>query len=228
VPTDLPAESPDRPDTLARLPKGRHGLPREFVAQNQRGRLIAALVSLVGERGIDGVTIASLVDVASVSSSTFYKHFRSVDECYAAAFEQALVELGETVRAAFEAEAEWPLQVRAALAAWLGHLAGDPAVARLLTAEPFVAGPAIADLHRRAIEIASPYLARGREQRPSDAEPLPQSTERGLLGALNSAISRQVKADRSAHLRELLPDLVQFSLTPYLGSSEAHRIAGIP
>ena len=46
------------PPELARLPPGRHGLPREFVAHNQRERLIAGIAEAIAENGYAGTTIA--------------------------------------------------------------------------------------------------------------------------------------------------------------------------
>ena len=218
-------ENPDHPDELARLPHGRHGLPAEFVAHNQRERLIASFIALLDEHGYDKATITAITEGAGVSSRTFYDHFATVEACYAAAFDSVLRQLGAELDEAFESESEWPLQVCAALAAWLDYLAADPAVARLLTAEPFVAGPAIAERYREALERAVPYLRAGREQRGAEGDLLPPTTEKGLLGAVNGLIARQVKAGRAAELGGLLPDLVQFVLTPYVGAAEAHRVA---
>lgn len=223
----LPGESPDAPDELARLPHGRHGLPPEFVAHNQRERLITAFIALIDEVGYDSATITATTEGAGVSSRTFYKYFKTVEDCYAAAFDLGLRRLGRVLREAFESEDEWPLQVCAALAAWLRYLAADPALARLLSVEPFVAGPAIAERYKVAIEQATPYLSPGRGLRPADADDLPPATERGLLGAINGLIARQVKAGRAESLEELLPDVVQFALTPYLGAAEARRLAGL-
>jgi AcrR family transcriptional regulator len=220
-----PAENPDHPDELARLPAGRHGLPPEFVAHNQRERLIASFIALLDEVGYDRVTITAVTEGAGVSSRTFYEHFETVEDCYAAAFDSVLRRLGTVLEEAFDSEREWPLRVRAALAAWLDYLAADPALARLLTAEPFVAGPAIASRYKEALERAVPYLRAGREFRGEQGELLPATTEKGLLGAVNGLIARQVKAGRGEDLRDLLPDLLQFALTPYLGAAEAHRLA---
>lgn len=225
--SNLPGESPEQPDELARLPHGRHGLPPEFVAHNQRERLIASFIALVDEVGYDNATITATTEGAGVSSRTFYKYFETVEDCYAAAFELSLERFGGVLREAFKSESDWPLQVRAVLVAWLDYLAADPAVARLLTVDPFVAGPAIAERYKAAIEYATPYLEAGRELRPDGSEPLPPTTERGLIGAINSLIARQVKAGRAEQLRDLLPDVVQFALTPYLGAAEAHRVASI-
>lgn len=220
-----PGESPDRPDELAQLPHGRHGLPQEFVEHNQRARLTAAFTEIVGEVGYTEATISAITAGAGVSSRTFYDYFKTIEDCYIGAFEVALERLGPPLRAAFRSETEWPLQVRAGLEAVLSQLASDPATARLLTAEPFVAGSAIAERYKAALEEVVPFLQAGRQFRAEDAEPLPDTTEKGLLGATNSLIARKVSAGGAADLLDLLPDLTQFLLTPYLGAAEARSVA---
>lgn len=220
-----PGESPDLPDELAQLPHGRHGLPQEFVEHNQRERLIAAFTELVGEVGYSEATISATTAGAAVSSRTFYRYFETIEDCYLGAFEVALARLGPPLREAFESEQEWPRQVRAGLETALSLLASDPAGARLLTAEPFVAGSAAAERYKAALEAVAPYLRRGRELRPADAPKLPDTTEKGLLGAINSLIARKVNAGDAADLLDLLPDLTQFALTPYLGATAARDVA---
>jgi AcrR family transcriptional regulator len=221
----LPGESPEFPDELAQLPHGRHGLPEEFVQHNQRQRLIASFTSLVGEVGYNNVTIAATTAGAGVSSRTFYAYFETIEDCYLGALDEVLSRLAPHLLTAFESESDWPLAVRASLMALLDALAGDPATTRLLTADPFVAGSAVAERFRAAIEMAVPYLAKGREMCEKGAEPLPESTERSLLGAANNLIGRHALTGEADDLGDLLPDLVQFILTPYLGPAEARRIA---
>lgn len=220
-----PGGSPEYPDELAQLPHGRHGLPQEFVEHNQRERLIVSFTHLVGEVGYNEATIGATTSGAGVSSRTFYRYFETIEDCYLAAFDTAIGRLAEPLREALESETEWPLRIRASLAALLTQLAGDPATARLLTAEPFVAGSAIADRYHALIEQLAPYLHAGRACRDDKADPLPETTEKGLLGAINGLIARQVNAGGADRLSDLLPDLVQFALTPYLGPAEARRIA---
>jgi len=56
---------------MEKLPRGRHGLPREFVERNQRERLIAALAEALYERGYDKTTVSAIGKRASVSKSDF-------------------------------------------------------------------------------------------------------------------------------------------------------------
>lgn len=222
--SNTPTENPYPPDELAQLPHGRHGLPPEFVDHNQRERLIASFTALVGEVGYSGATITAVTEGAGVSSRTFYKFFETVEDCCTAAFEKGVADLRPLIAEAFLGQSEWPLQVRAALAVALREFDELPDLARLLTAEPFVAGADIAMRHKEVLEELVPFLREGRELR-EDAEPLPDTTERGLLGAVNSMIARHVVGAEDPDLEALLPDLAQFVLTPYLGPAEARRIA---
>jgi AcrR family transcriptional regulator len=220
----LPGGDPEQPDELAQLPHGRHGLPPEFVEHNQRERLIASLTALVGEVGYAEATISATTTGAGVSSRTFYKYFATIEECFLAAFEKGLTEIRPAVSKAFESESEWPLKVRAAIVAGLAKFSKHPEIARLLTTEPFVAGPQVAGRHKAVVEELVPYLRAGRDLE-SAPEPLPDTTEKGLLGAASALISRHVLAGEGDKLPELAPDLTQFLLTPYLGPVEAHRVA---
>lgn len=220
----IPAGNPHHPDELAQLPHGRHGLPPEFVERNQRERLIASFTHLVGEAGYGGATITGVTEGAGVSSRTFYKYFETIEDVCLAAFEKGVADLRPLLEAAYLEEDAWPLRIRSALSALLTDFAEYPELARLLTVEPFVAGPELAPRHKALIEEMVPFLREGRDLRDGE-DPLPDTTERGILGAVNSMIGRQVMAARGDRLQSLLPDLTQFALTPYLGAVEAQRIA---
>ena len=214
------------PPELARLPPGRHGLPREFVTHNQRERLIAGLAEAVAENGYSGTTIAHITRAAAVSRRTFYEHFSSKDECFVAAYETVMAELRERVTVAFEETEEWPLAIKAGIDAMLEFLAAEPNLARLCMVEALVAGPAVVERYDAAIQSFVPYFEKGREGRsPEVLSRLSSTTEEALVGGMVSLISRRIIAGKAEDLEELLPDLVEFTLTPYLGSSEASKIA---
>jgi AcrR family transcriptional regulator len=223
--SNLPGENPQHPDELAQLPHGRHGLPAEFVERNQRERLIASFTALVGEVGFSGATISATTEGAGVSSRTFYKYFETIEDCCIAAFEKALDDVRPLVIDAFLSQSEWPASIHAVLTAVLSEFAEFSDTARLLTAEPFVAGPRIATRHIEVIQEMVPFLRAGREYRDTGT-PLPETTEKGLLAAANSMIARHLLASGGEGLTKLTGDLTQFILTPYLGPLEAHRVAG--
>ena len=222
-----PTESfEEYPPELARLPPGRHGLPREFVTHNQRERLIAGLAEAIAENGYSGTTIAHITRAAAVSRRTFYEHFASKDECFVAAYDTVMKELRERVSTAFDAEEEWPQAIRAGIDAMLSFLAAEPNLARLCMVEALVAGPAVVERYDAAIQSFVPYFQEGRKGRPPEVlSRLSSTTEEALVGGMVSLISRRIIAGKAEELEELLPDLVEFTLTPYLGSAEAAKIA---
>lgn len=214
------------PPELSRLPPGRHGLPREFVVHNQRERLIAGVAEAIAENGYAGTTIAHITRHAAVSRRTFYEHFTSKDECFIAAYDTVMEQLREHVAKAFDEQDDWPHAVRAGIAAMLGFLAAEPNLARLSMVESLVAGPVVVERYDAAIKGLVPYFEAGRKGRPPEVlARLSPTTEEALVGGMVSLISRRILAGRTADLGELLPDLVEFTLTPYLGTAEAVAIA---
>ena len=224
--SDSATSAEDYPPELSRLPPGRHGLPREFVVHNQRERLVAGLAEAIAENGYSGTTIAHITRHAAVSRRTFYEHFASKDECFVAAYDTVMAELQERVTQGFEEADDWPHSVRAGIAAMLSFLAAEPHLARLCMVEALVAGPVVVERYDAAIKSFVPYFQSGREGRsPEVLARLSPTTEEALVGGMVSLISRRIIAGKTEDLDELLPDLVEFTLTPYLGSEEAAKIA---
>ena len=222
-PADAPAEYPPE---LSRLPPGRHGLPRDFVVHNQRERLIAGLAEAVAEKGYGGTTIADITRHAAVSRRTFYEHFDGKDECFVAAFDTVTEQLREQVAVAFKAEDDWADGIRAGIGAMLTFLASEPNLARLAMVEALVAGPVVVERYDSAIQSFVPYFQSGRDGRsPEVLARLNPTTEEALVGGMMSLISRRIIAGKTAELESLLPDLVEFTLTPYLGSEVAAEVA---
>jgi AcrR family transcriptional regulator len=226
-PADSSVESArEYPPELARLPPGRHGLPREFVVHNQRERLIAGLAEAIAENGYAGTTIGHITRHAAVSRRTFYEHFSSKDECFVAAYDTVMAELRERIGAAYDEVDDWPRAVRAGIAAMLAFLVSEPNLARLCMVEALVAGPIVVERYDAAIQSLVPYFKAGREGRsPEVLERLSPTTEEALVGGMVSLISRRIIAGKTAELETLLPDLVEFTLTPYIGSAEAAQVA---
>jgi AcrR family transcriptional regulator len=94
-----------------RLPRGRHGLEPEYVADYQRRRLAVTVAELAHERGMAGVTVSAIVDRARVSRKTFYDFFENCDACADHAAEVAadyLSAAGEDAEALLAAVAAEP------------------------------------------------------------------------------------------------------------------------
>jgi AcrR family transcriptional regulator len=213
-------------EELGPLPAGRHGYSREQVAHHQRERLIAALAEAVAEKGYPAVTLSDVVRHAKVSRRVFYANFESKEQCFLAAFEVVVDHLRELIAGATEGVDGWPQQAIAATRAVLAFLAAEPDLARLCLVESRAAGPVVTARLNEAVGELAPLLARGRAERPEGAR-LPASTEDSTIGALVSLAHRKVAAGEATQLEDLLSDCVELVLLPYLGSTEATRLASV-
>lgn len=216
----------DFPPELGPLPGGHHGLSREQILDSQRERLLAAIAHEVAVRGYRATTITGIVKTASVSTRDFYEHFESKEECFLAAFDAVRDHLEELVADRVATEPNWPDQVVAALRAALEFLAADPDLARLCLVEPVSATPRTAIRFRGAVLACVPALERGRAELPEGAS-MPPSTEDSLLGGIISLATRSVLVGEAEQLPTLLPDLAEFTLSPYLGAPRAASLAAV-
>lgn len=206
-----------------RLPRGRHGLSREYVAQNQRERLLAALAECLHERGYDGTTVSMIGQRAGVSKSDFYKQFESRDACFLAAYDDAVVRIHERALAACGEGGDWAARVLTALDALLHLLAAEPAQTQLVLVEGLRAGRGVYDLYQGALQSFVPLLRDGAPA-PAGGERPPEATDEAIVGGIASLLARRVLAGETERLPEFLPEIAEFALTPYLGAAEARRI----
>ena len=210
---------------MERLPRGRHGLSPEFVAQNQRQRLIAGLIEALYEVGYQKTTVSLIGRRAAVSKSDFYKHFQSKDDCFVVAYEAAIERIREEVVSACAGyeESEWSPRVRDGIAALLTFLANDPPLASISLVEGLRAGRGVYDRYQAAVESFVPYLRQGAPRAPG-GDLVPAATDEAVVGGIASLLGRRVLAGEAERIDELLPDVLEFALTPYLGVAEARRI----
>jgi len=207
----------------ARLPPGRHGLPRTYVAENQRERLLNGVVEAVGEHGYDATTIARITAAAGISRRTFYEHFEGKEDCFLAAYAMVDAHVRASVLSAPGASEPWPQRVGARLAALLDVLARDATVARFYLVEPLAAGGEVAARYRDAMQLLAETLRPEPEPAGHDVE----ARDQALIGGVATLIVRRLNAGAAERLPELLPDLVELVLAPYLGRQEARRQASV-
>ena len=214
----------ERSAELGPLPGGHHGLSRAQIADSQRERLLAAIAHEVATRGYRATTITEVVKYASVSTRDFYGHFEGKEECFLAAFEAVRDYLAELISDAATSQPDWPHQVIAALRVALDFFSSNPDLARLSLLESVSATPAIAIRFREAVLACVPPLARGRAEL-ADPDSLLPETESSIIGGTISLATRSIIAAETERLPDLLPDLAEFTLSPYLGAERAAALA---
>lgn len=213
------------PGKDSRVPPGPRPVSREASVDDQRSRILRATAELIAKRGYQGTTTELIVRRAKVGYATFYKQFGDKEGAMAALFDVAAETAGASVRTAFaETEGAWAEKVAAGLAALFELFASHPTVARVCLVEALTAGPVLVARYEQVLTSFEPMLQPGRELNPRGDE-LPQSLEKTLAGGVLWLAYQRLVVGEAEKLLELLPEAVEFVLSPYVGEAEAVRAA---
>jgi AcrR family transcriptional regulator len=160
---------------------------REQVSDIQRARMLAAMIDVVGEYGVRNVTVAHVVARSGVSRRTFYEVFEDREDCFLAAFDDAIAKIAAFVVPAYEHETGWREQIRAALTGLLEFLDCEPSLGRLVVVEALGAGPRALARRARVLSAIVEVLDRGRADSKLGGD-APSLTAEGVVGAVLSVL----------------------------------------
>jgi len=187
-------------------------------------RIIQGLAVEASEKGYRAVTIADVVKRAKIARNTFYENFSSKEDCFLAAQQYAMsTALERVVTAAGEIDS-WPQQVKSGLTAFLAYVAQEPALARTCMVESLAAGPTSTQYYEESLQAFVSLFRLGRDVSPSGKE-LPETLEEALIGGIFWILYHRILLAEAERIEELLPELVEFALTPYLGAEAARTLA---
>jgi AcrR family transcriptional regulator len=203
---------------------GAQRLPAEFIARRQRERIIDALAQETAEKGFRAVTVAAVVKRAGIARKTFYENFASKEASFLAAQEMAMSTALERVVEAAGTHEHWPRRVQAGLGALLDYVAAEPALARTCMVEALCAGPAAVRYHEESQQAFVSLLRLGRDVSPTGGK-LPEALEEAIVGGVFWIVYQRLASAQEIAVAALLPELVEFALTPYLGADAARATA---
>jgi AcrR family transcriptional regulator len=209
--------SPRAKPELTRLPSGRHRLTRDDVVASQRGRLIEAMVEAVAEKGYGPVTVADVVEGASVSRRTFYEQFAGKEECFLAAYDAGVqYALGRLAEAAEGIETDdWRARTESDIAAYLRVLSDEPAFAWALHVEVLGVGPAALERRAQIFAMFADRTRRAHELARAADDRLPELPDEAFLlhtGGMDELIRECLRTRGAA----ALPDLIAPAITATL------------
>jgi len=220
VPGSRSATAPDR-----RLPRGRHDLPREFIARTQYDRLIDAMARTVAAKGF-AVPLTEVCAAAGVSTRDFYVHFEDKEACFMATFERGAALLQSSVNAAYNQPGDWPTRIRRGLEILLHLLAAEPAFAHLAIVEMLAAGPRARERNREIVQNFQRFFA-DVPSRPGQP-PVPAVVSEAVVAGVFGLLFNYVSGKRTTELPDLLPEITYFVLAPFIGAHDARAAAGLP
>jgi AcrR family transcriptional regulator len=218
------ADSRSLSERLAKLPPGRHQIPHDFVVKNQRERMLMATTELVAERGYRKTTIELIAKTARVALSTFYEHFEDKEACFLAAFDESVDAARQVFAELIDPDRPWPQQVATGLEVFLEMVVAEQARAKLCLVEAQAASSASLARYQAMLESVAPLLREGRALNPRAAR-LPDGLEVAIAGGLAWLVHQRLVSGRVDGLEALLPEMLQVTLTPFVGEIEAGEAA---
>ena len=204
----------------ATVAPGRHGLPREFVVENQRRRIAAGMIAVVVERATRGPRhpgrrgrgrlAPHLLQLLRRQGRGLLRRLRQVTDF-----------LAEAMREAGLRRVGLASSVRAELDALLGCFEANPDLARFCLEVPPAAGG------RSPPPTA--IFSSGCSNPPRRAAETRQAAAPGfrvrLVGGLAALIVAAVEESEAEGFPALLPEVTELVLTPYLGREAAVKAA---
>jgi AcrR family transcriptional regulator len=215
-----------RPD---QLPPGRHGIPREAVVQNQRERILRAVVDVASVAGYGTMVVEDIISTAGVSRRTFYDYFPNKEAAFLDAYDQAVDQLRNNVSEAYAIEGNIFERTTSAVAALINTLADDPAMAEMGVVEVLAAGAEAIERRGRAMQRLSTLITEGVASAGATDESMPSLTAETIAGGIHEVIYSRVLRGELEELRQMVPDLVYSIFLPYMGTegAEASRLAAV-
>jgi AcrR family transcriptional regulator len=226
---------PSQPRARLGVARADERLARSRVSEIQRARMLHAMAEVAAERGAANATVAHVVARSGVSRRTFYDLFEDREDCFMAAFEEALGRVSERVVAAYQRpggdgdglRARWQARIRAALMVILEFVDEEPDLGRLLVVESLVGGPVAMARRAQVTRVLVAALEEGRAESKRGQEPSALSAE-GLVGAVLSVLHARLVQRDPGSLRELVSPLMSMIVLPYLGQAAARKEAERP
>jgi AcrR family transcriptional regulator/DNA-binding MarR family transcriptional regulator len=185
--------------------------------------MLAAAVDAVEEVGYARMTVAEVISRARVSRKTFYDVFADREDCFLAAFEQAIAQSRLIAREAYEREGgQWREGIRAALGRLLVFMDEEPGLAKLCVVEALAAGEKVLERRAAVLDEVSALIDQGRFLTTAIRQPPPVTAE-GIVGGVFAVLHTRLLDESDEPLTNLLAPLMSTIVLPYLGARAASR-----
>jgi AcrR family transcriptional regulator len=185
-------------------------MSRDEARQNQKERLFAAMVAVTAEKGYQATSITDLVEIAGVSSRSFYQHFTDKEECFLAAMEVILANMHRLVLGELEGDGSIDERAERAALALIQNLIVEPETTRLWLVEAFCAGDRAQQRLTLALDILAAqmqkiFVAVGKED-------MPEELVRAILGGLAGVVYNRLAAGKAEDIPALVENLRDWAL----------------
>ena len=204
--------APSAEKAVLRKLKPGPGLTRRAVATDQKLRLRVALAALAAELGFAAVTVRALIGRAGISTSTFYNHYDSVEDCFASIVVMTIGILIGDIEEAARHGVDLLDGMHSGLRHLMGHLSREPDLAQAVFVESFAAGPRVRDEMATAIGRLEALVAETFTLAPRPAAGTTHLAA-GVVAGMVGTIRRTALTGRADELPGLTDELLDWMLS---------------
>lgn len=197
---------------------------RALPAVSERERALLATAELWSEVGYDGLSTEAICSRAGIDEAAFEAMFADVEAAAEATHEVPLAAVVRIVASSFSPDRSEAESSAAAIVGILELMAANPAY----TFVTYIGGRQMSSPHVHSVfEAGHQFLVAMLERLWEDSrlEGQPARSALGALGAAEAVVRREIAAGRYRRLPSFAPDFVYIAMVPFLGQSQALRLA---
>ena len=191
------------------------------MSEFQRSRLLRAAAAVLSEHGYCGMTATAVIARTRVSRKTFYDLFEDAQDCYLAAFEEAVTRLAAVAGPAYAREGSSSQRIRAALVELLAFLEREPEPGQLVLSYLVGHGPQVLEPRAGMLELLQGVVEEGESEARTDRALSPLTAEMVVAGVL-AVVHRRLR-ERPQEMGALVNELMWMIVLPYVGPALAAR-----
>jgi len=201
-----------------RLAPGPRRLKRSEVEQAQRERLIGAMARVSATVGYEEATVERVLAEAGVSRRTFYELFDDREDCFVAAYDEAMRRVLRVVTDAYlDHEGSPARRLEHTLETLLELCAADPDCARMCVVEVFAAGARTRERRAEAMDRLARLAQHALGELRGD-DRLDRLSAQALVGAVHELIFPPIDRRETAALPELAGDIMATQIAPLVAA----------
>lgn len=210
---------PPRPLETPR--RQRQGPGARFEGYTPAERIGRAVAEVVAEKGFGAMSTDDIAARASISLSTFYKHFADKRDAVLAALEMSGAQIMASAVPAARRAGDWQEGVRAIYEAMCAYFAAEPAMAQLATVGVYAAGPQALARRDRVIDSLTVMLEPGFEENPE----APTVSGEAIGASVYALMREQVRDKGPQSLAAVVPLATYLTLVGFVGPERACAVA---
>jgi AcrR family transcriptional regulator len=190
--------------------------------------ILAALVDLAAEKGLDRVTEAEVCRRAGVDRAYFRRRYLDLEGCALAAFEELERSFWSHVHQAFESREEWTTSLRAAAYATADWLAVNPNAAAFGAMEVLKMRSELVRVRREGGFISCAGLIDQGRLEAEDPDEIPDSAALFAIGSIVQSITLKLQRGEALEPHSEVPRLMFAAVLPFRGEAAASRELTMP